>query len=81
MYFYTFLGPNDAKIPHAKMRRKGRKLTPSDEPTVPLVHSVGVLGTLRGEQMKMSPSDDPTVQFLDAPDELQRRSSEVSSTG
>jgi hypothetical protein len=27
--------------------------------------------------MKTSPSDDSTVQFLDAPDELRRRSSEI----
>jgi hypothetical protein len=31
--------------------------------------------------MKMTPLDDTTVQFLDALDELQRRSSEDSSTG
>jgi hypothetical protein len=32
-------------------------------------------------ETKLTPSDDLTVQFLDAPDELQRRSSEDSSTG
>jgi hypothetical protein len=31
--------------------------------------------------MKMTPSDDPTVKFLDAPDGLQRMSSEDCSTG
>jgi hypothetical protein len=32
--------------------RKGRKLTPSDEPTVASVHSVGVLGTPHSKQNK-----------------------------
>jgi hypothetical protein len=27
-------------------RKKGRKLTPSDEPSVPSMHSVSVVGTL-----------------------------------
>jgi hypothetical protein len=31
--------------------------------------------------MKMTPSDDPAIQFLDALDELRRRSCEDSSTG
>jgi hypothetical protein len=39
-----------------------------------LVHSAG-------GKMKMTPSDDPTIKFLDAPDDLQRRRSEDSSTG
>jgi hypothetical protein len=30
--------------------------------------------------MKLTPSDDPTVNILDAPDDLQRKSSEDSST-
>jgi hypothetical protein len=63
--------------PKLKTRRKGRKKTPSDEPTVPSVHSVGVIGTLRRRQL----SDEPTIHFVDAPDELQRKSSEDNSTG
>jgi hypothetical protein len=31
--------------------------------------------------MKLAPSDEPTVNFVDAPDELQRKSNEDSSTG
>jgi hypothetical protein len=31
--------------------------------------------------MKLAPSDEPTVYFVDAPDELRRKSSEDSSTG
>jgi hypothetical protein len=31
--------------------------------------------------MKLAPSDEPTVHFVDALDELQRRSSEDNSTG
>jgi hypothetical protein len=30
--------------------------------------------------MKLAPPDEPTVHFVDAPDELQRRSSKDSST-
>jgi hypothetical protein len=30
--------------------RKGKENTPSDEPTVPPVHSVGVIGVLRRKQ-------------------------------
>jgi hypothetical protein len=31
--------------------------------------------------MKLAPSDELTVHFVDAPDELQRKSNEDSSTG
>jgi hypothetical protein len=31
--------------------------------------------------MKLAPSDEPTVHFVDASDELQRKSIEGSSTG
>jgi hypothetical protein len=31
--------------------------------------------------MKLAPSDEPMVHFVDAPDELQRKNSEGSSTG
>jgi hypothetical protein len=31
--------------------------------------------------MKLAPSDEPMVHFLDAPNELQGKSSEDSSTG
>jgi hypothetical protein len=31
--------------------------------------------------MKLAPSDEPTVHFVDAPDELQRKSNEDSSIG
>jgi hypothetical protein len=30
--------------------------------------------------MKLAPSDEPTVHFVDAPDELRRKSNEDSST-
>jgi hypothetical protein len=42
--------------------RKGRKLTPSDEPTVPSVHSVGVVGTL-----SCRPNEVDTVGWTDGP--------------
>jgi hypothetical protein len=45
-----------------KTRRKGRKKTPSDEPTVPSVHSVGVVGTLRRRQNKVG-----TIGWTDGP--------------
>jgi hypothetical protein len=60
-----------------KTQRKIRKRAPSDELTVPSVHMVHCAA----DKMKVTPWDDSTVQFLDAPDELQRRSSEDSSTG
>jgi hypothetical protein len=60
--------------------RKGRKLTPSDEPTVPSVQASVHLVHCATDKMKTTLSDGPTIQFLDAPDELQRRSSEDSST-
>jgi hypothetical protein len=44
------------------------------------VHSVGVVGTLCNRSNEVD-TDELTVQFLDAPDELQRKSSEDSSTG
>jgi hypothetical protein len=43
--------------------------------------SVGALGTLRSRQNEVDTIRWSDVQFLDAPDELQRWSSEVSSTG
>jgi hypothetical protein len=63
-----------------KMRRKGRKKTLSDEPTVPSVQaSVHLVHNAEAEKIKMLPSDEPTVQFLDAPDELQRSSKDSST--
>jgi hypothetical protein len=35
-----------------KTRRKGEEKPPSDEPTVPLVHSVGVVGTLHNRSIE-----------------------------
>jgi hypothetical protein len=61
-------------------RKKGRKKTPSDEPTVPSVQASEHLVHCAGK-MKFAPLDEPTVLFSDAPDELQRRSSKASSTG
>jgi hypothetical protein len=43
--------------------------------------SISVVGTLREASSQQAPSDDPTVHIIDASDELQRRSSEDSSTG
>jgi hypothetical protein len=64
-----------------KTQRKGRKKTPSDDPTVPLEEASVHLVNCAVGKMKLTPSDDLTVQFLDVSDELQRRSSEVGSTG
>jgi hypothetical protein len=69
------------QISKLKTRRKGEEKTPSDEPTVPSVHSVGVVGTLRKRQNEVGTVGEPTVHFVDALDELQRKSSEDSSTG
>jgi hypothetical protein len=45
-----------------KTQREGRKKTPSDEPTVPSVHSVGALGTLRNDWNSLD-----TVGWTDGP--------------
>jgi hypothetical protein len=65
----------------SKSRRKEEEKTPSDELTVPLVHSVCVVFTLRNKPNEVDTSDEPTVHFVDAPDQLRRKSSEDSSTG
>jgi hypothetical protein len=64
-----------------KTQRKGRKKTPSDEPTVPLVQASEHLVRCAETETKLTSSDAPTVNVLDAPDDLQRKSSEDSSTG
>jgi hypothetical protein len=64
-----------------KTRRKGKKLILSDEPTVPSVQASEHLVHCVEAEMKLTPLDDPTVYILDASDNLQRKSSEDSSTG
>jgi hypothetical protein len=61
-----------------KTRRK-RKKTPSDEPTVPSVHSAGALVHYAMTGVNSTPSDEPTVPFLVASDELEKRRREDSS--
>jgi hypothetical protein len=61
--------------------KKGKENTPSDEPMVPSVHSVGVVGTLRNRSNEVDTVGWTTVQFLDASDELQIRRREDSSVG
>jgi hypothetical protein len=65
-----------------KRERKEKERTPSDEPTVPrLQASVQSSDELVHWVKTRAPSDEPTVHFLVASDELQRKSSEDSSTG
>jgi hypothetical protein len=61
--------------------RKGRKLTPSDEPTVPSVHSVRALVHCATTGVNLISSDESTVPFLVTSDELEKRSCEDSSVG
>jgi hypothetical protein len=64
------------------MRRKRRKKTPSDEPTVPKKQALVQSSDELVHWLKPEASlDEPTVHFLVASDELQRKSSEDSSTG
>jgi hypothetical protein len=64
-----------------RCKRKRRKGAPSDESMVHKKKRQCSWYIAQKAKMKMSSSDDPTIQFLDAPDELQRRSSRASSTG
>jgi hypothetical protein len=64
-----------------KQERKEKEKTPSDEPTVPSVQASEHLVHCAEAEMKLTPSDEPTVHFLVASDDLQRKSSEDSSTG
>jgi hypothetical protein len=47
-----------------KTQRKGRKKTPSDEPTVPSVQASEHLVHYAEAEMKLTPSDEPMVHFL-----------------
>jgi hypothetical protein len=64
-----------------KTQRKGKKKIPSDEPTVPSVQASEHLVHCAEAEMKLTLPDDLTVNILDASDDLQRKSSEDSSTG
>jgi hypothetical protein len=64
-----------------KSKMQGNKQnTPLDELTVPSVQASVHLVHYAVAGINLTPSDDPTVSIQDAPDELQRRSSEDSST-
>jgi hypothetical protein len=63
-------------------QQKEKEKTPSDEPTVPQIQaSVQSSDELVHRAKPEVLPDEPTVHFLVASDELQRKSSEDSSTG
>jgi hypothetical protein len=72
----------NAKTKGQNRARKGKKKTPSDEPTVPQIQaSVQSSDELVHRVKPYVPSDEPTVSYLVASDELQKKSKEDSSTG